>query len=335
MAQIPESGIRPDQARDAGVRGYVIAGAVLALATAVPLGWRWQLGVVRAGVVVLAGSMVVGAGLAGLGPVAGFTAVSGTLVVWGATVLLGAAVLGVLFFRDPDRVPPGRRDVVVSPADGRVIYVRRTWPGQVPVAEKKGRACPLRELAGTGLGGGAVAVGISMALSDVHVNRAPVAGRVRFVRRTPGAFGSLRDPQMAARNERVTTVIEAGDLQVAVVQIASRLVRRIVSFAGPGDVVGLGQRVGAIRFGSQVDLLVPARADVVVAVQPGDRVVAGQTIMAVVTSRAGAVPGPLRDAGGGCGEPPPGERCVPAIPHGPGTVRGGTVRGAGEAARRA
>ncbi|HLI38805.1 MAG TPA: phosphatidylserine decarboxylase [Streptosporangiaceae bacterium] len=317
------------------MHGYVIAGAALALVTAVLLGWKWQLGVLRAGVVVLAVSMLVAAGLAGLGPVLRLAGAGGAVVVWGATVLVGAAVLAVLFFRDPDRVPPGRRDVVVSPADGRVIYVRPARPGQVPVADKRGRACPLRELAGTALGGGAVAVGISMSLSDVHVNRAPVAGRVRFVRRTPGAFGSLRDPQMAARNERVTTVIEAGDLQVAVVQIASRLVRRIVSFAGPGDVVGLGQRVGAIRFGSQVDLLVPARADVVVAVQPGDRVVAGQTIMAVVTSRAGAVPGPLRDAGGGCGEPPPGERCVPAIPHGPGTVRGGTVRGAGEAARRA
>ena len=121
-----------------------------------------------------------------------------------------------------------------------------------------------------------------MNLMDVHVNRAPIAGRVRLVTRVPGTFGSLRKPEMAASNERVTTVIETGNLQVAMVQIASRLVRRIAVFVSEGEELGLGQRVGAIRFGSQVDLLLPSERHISLAVEVGDRVLAGRTIVGVV-----------------------------------------------------
>lgn len=273
---------------------YLILGAALALCTALPLSWKWQLGMVRAGLVTLAASMIIAVVLAAAGLFLSFTIAVGTLAMWWATVLLGLGALLVLFFRDPERAIPSRPDVIVSPADGQVVYVRPVLPGQPPVASKKGRACPLPELAGTALGdGGAVAVGISMNLSDVHVNRAPVPGRVRFIKRTPGTFGSLRNPEMLARNERVTTLIEAGDLQVALVQIASRLVRRIVTFVSAGEALQLGQRVGAIRLGSQVDLLLPARQDVVLAVQPGDRVLAGRTVMALmVTGPAARRDGP-------------------------------------------
>jgi phosphatidylserine decarboxylase len=118
----------------------------------------------------------------------------------------------------------------------------------------------------------------------VHVNRAPIAGRVRLVERVHGTFGSLRKPEMAASNERVTTVIGTGDLQIAMVQIASRLVRRIVMFVSEGEELRLGQRVGAIRFGSQVDLLLPLGKDIRLAVDVGDRVVAGRTIVGVVAN---------------------------------------------------
>jgi phosphatidylserine decarboxylase len=119
----------------------------------------------------------------------------------------------------------------------------------------------------------------------VHVNRAPIAGRVRLVEHVRGTFGSLRNAENLLTNERVTTIIEDENLQVALVQIASRLVRRIVTFVSEDRVLGLGQRIGAIRFGSQVDLIIPVRQDVRITVQVGDRVVAGRTIAAVITSR--------------------------------------------------
>ena len=92
---------------------------------------------------------------------------------------------------------------------------------------------------------------------------------------------------MAFQNERLTTVIERDGLQVAVVQITSRLVRQIVSFVEEGQQVTLGQRIGVIRFGSQVDVVVPARPDLEVRVRPGMRVRAGESAIAVIpASRA-------------------------------------------------
>ena len=140
--------------------GYLIAGAVLALATTLPLAWKWQLSMFRAAFVTLAASMVGGVALTASDSLIHFTDVTGTLAMWGVTVLLCLAVLLVVFFRDPDRPAPSRDDVIASPADGRVIYVRLVPQGQVPVAEKKGRACPVPELSGTALvKDGAIAVG--------------------------------------------------------------------------------------------------------------------------------------------------------------------------------
>jgi phosphatidylserine decarboxylase len=269
------------------MHGYLFLGAGLTLATALPLGWKWQLGIARVAVAVLAGSMLMASVLTAVNSFVDLTAVIGTLAMWGATLAACLMALLALFFRDPDRAVPGREDVIVSPADGRVVYVRPVRPGEVPVAEKKGRACLLAELRQTGLAdAGAVAVGISMNLLDVHVNRAPLAGGVRLVEHVRGTFGSLRNPEMLLSNERATMVIESDGVEVALVQIASRLVRRIVTFASKGDAVGLGQRIGAIRFGSQVDLLIPERPDIRLTVQPGDRLVAGRTVVAVITSRA-------------------------------------------------
>lgn len=277
-----------------------MAGTALALLTGIPLAGKWQLGMVRASGFMLAVAMLAAVVLTVAGRWLHLTTVTGTVVMWAATVLVSAAGLLAVFFRDPGRPDPQRTDVIVSPADGRVVYVRAVPAGQAPVADKKGRTCPLPELARTWLSeAGAVAVGISMNLSDVHVNRAPIGGRVQSVHRTPGTFGSLRNPEMLLANERVTTVIDGDDpdLQVAVVQIASRLVRRIVAFIGPGDAVRAGQRIGAIRFGSQVDLLVPARPGIRLAVQAGDRVVAGQTAMAVIVGDLAAAPGNSAPAG--------------------------------------
>jgi phosphatidylserine decarboxylase len=207
------------------------------------------------------------------------------LLVWGVTVACAGVTLAYRFYRDPERKPPSGEDVIVSPAEGEVIYVREARGGMLPVATKGGREIKLEELTRTPLRhGDAVVVGIAMSFMDVHVNRAPIVGRIASQRHFAGSFGSLRLPEMVFANERMTTVIECDELQVAVVQIASRLVRQIVSFVHEGDAVVLGQRIGVIRFGSQVDLVLPLGPDVRVTVQPGTHVRAGQSVIARLES---------------------------------------------------
>jgi phosphatidylserine decarboxylase len=275
------------------------AGGALALASTLPLAWKWELGLPRVavGVALLAAGAAVLVALldAGLGlPSALEAALVWALAVGGAT-----AVLAYRFYRDPERTPPGA-EVVVSPADGEVVYVREAREGVVPVATKHGRDYTLEELTRTELrSGDAVVVGIAMSFLDVHVNRAPIAGRVTLRRHFPGLFGSLKDPEMALRNERATTVIEGGGLQVAVVQIASRLVRQIASYVAEGEEVGLGQRIGVIRLGSQVDLVLPAGPGLDVRVRRGDHVRAGESVVATLSLRALQAAGERRGAGAG------------------------------------
>lgn len=273
----------------------LLVGWLLALATALPLAWKWQLGAARAALatsaLAVAGALVV----ASIGSAIAIGAVAAAVAVWLATVVLTLGLVAQRFYRDPDRTPPARHDVVVSPADGEVVYVREAGGGLLPVSTKHGRPYALEELTKTSLrSGDAVVVGIALNFLDVHVNRAPLAGRVTVLRHFPGLFGSLRRPEMVFENERATMVIERDDLQVAVVMIASRLVRRIVTFVREGQDVALGQRIGVIRFGSQVDLVLPARGDLKVTVAPGDRVVAGESLVAVLAGTAERVgdPGP-------------------------------------------
>lgn len=195
-----------------------------------------------------------------------------------ASLFVGGVLLR--FYRDPERALPPDPHAVVSPADGTVIYVRRLAPGAMLQVEKKGAAMGLDELRETALAGEVLwQIGISMVFTDVHINRAPMAGRVALLRRRPGAFLSLRRPQAASENERQTIVIEAEDARVALVQVASRLVRRIQAFVGEGDLVERGQRIGAIVFGSQVDLFVPQPLCERPLVAPGQHITAGETVV--------------------------------------------------------
>lgn len=258
-------------------------GAAMALATVLPLAWKWQLGVVRCAVVAAVLAAVAAITVAVIDVVVEVPSIAAIAMVWMLTVACSAAVVLHRFFRDPERVAPAGDAVVVSPADGQVVYVREARRGVIPTATKLGRDYRLDELTKTPLvTDDAIVVGVAMSFLDVHVNRAPVAGRVSVVRRFPGLFGSLRRPEMVFENERATIVIDHGDMQIAVVQIASRLVRRIVPFVTEGDHVVVGQRIGMIRFGSQVDVVLPSRDVLRVSVQPGDRVVAGESVIAVV-----------------------------------------------------
>jgi len=260
-----------------------LAGIAAAVLVAAPLAWKWELGVRRVVVSTVVLGALAGLAVALLERTVDFPGPVRALLVAVLALSADVAILAYRFYRDPERTSPGRADAVVSPADGEVIYVRRFERGVLPVATKHGRDFTLSELTRTPLRSQeAVVVGIAMNFLDVHVNRAPIAGTVAARQHFPGRFGSLKHAEMVFENERATTVIERDDLQVAVVQIASRLVRQIVSFVQPGQEVAAGERTGAIRLGSQVDLVLPARPDLEVTVEVGQRVRAAETVIATI-----------------------------------------------------
>lgn len=209
--------------------------------------------------------------------------------VW---LLQGAGFVGIVlwqFYRDPERDVPIHPDAIVSPADGRVIYVRELAAGEPLRADKNAASMILHELRGTRVAGQALwQVGISMVFTDVHVNRAPIDGRLVVLHHRPVRFLSLRASEALNLNERQTMVLENGHCQVAIVQIASRLVRQIVSYSRLGETIVRGQRIGMIRFGSQVDLFVPVVAVSDLHVRVGQRLVAGETIVCRMRQRSNA-----------------------------------------------
>src|SRR5687767_7222189 len=204
---------------------YTLLGTLLALMTTLPLAWKWQLGIRRTAFVVVVLSLLSGILIAFLGNMIRINAVLQPGLVWLFTLAIAFVILAYRFYRDPKRRAPDRDDVVVSPADGVVLYVHESRGGMLPVSTKHGRNYTLQELTRTPLHSEeAVVIGIGMSFLDVHVNRAPISGRISCQGHFPGRFGSLKLPEMVFENERVTMVIERKELQVAVVQIASRLV---------------------------------------------------------------------------------------------------------------
>jgi len=186
-----------------------------------------------------------------------------------------------LFYRDPERSVPADTGLVVSPADGTVIYLRRLEAGEPLRSEKNGAVMTLEEVRGTAFAAEPLwQVGISMVFTDVHVNRAPVAGRVTLVKHVPGQFLSLRRKEALNRNERQTLLIEGDAIRIMLVQIASRLVRQIVAYVKEGQTVERGQRVGMIRFGSQVDLFMPVDRIEHPCIAVGQKLTAGVTVVA-------------------------------------------------------
>ena len=194
-------------------------------------------------------------------------------------VFVGAVLW--LFYRDPERIVPPDPGLVVSPADGTVIYLRRLAAGEPLRSEKNGALITLEEIRDTELATEPLwQVGISMVFTDVHVNRAPIEGIVTLVKHTPGKFLSLRSREALNRNERQTLMIERGAMRVMLVQIASRLVRQIVAYVKEGEIVERGQRVGIIKLGSQVDLFMPLDKVQHPSVTVGQKLKAGVTVVA-------------------------------------------------------
>jgi len=177
------------------------------------------------------------------------------------------AVFFLWFFRDPERAIPQDADAVVSPGDGKVTDVSTVTVGN----ERHTR------------------VSIFLSVFDVHVNRSPIAGVVRDVRYQRGRFLDARNPACAEQNEQNIVTVE-GDEKVVFKQIAGLLARRIVFTPKVGDRLERGQRVGLIKFGSRVDVLLDGSARMNVKV--GDRVKGGASILAYLQP-----PGALMAAG--------------------------------------
>jgi phosphatidylserine decarboxylase len=193
---------------------------------------------------------------------------------------ISLAALAYRFFRDPERVPPKGSNLIVSPADGRIVYVKQIREGEFPVAVKKGIRVPLTAFTGEeGACERGMQIGIAMSFIDVHVNRAPITGEIVRIHRIDGKFRSLKHLEALLENERVYTEIRSPELKVGIVQIASRLVRRIESYVSEKQAVVLGQRIGMIKFGSQVDVIVAQSANLSIKVEVGDEVQAGQTVI--------------------------------------------------------
>lgn len=196
---------------------------------------------------------------------------------------LGLAAAGLMFafWRDPERVPPERSGVVLSAADGLVAYITAIDDSSVPLVTKHGQDYRLEELTGTSLvTGPAWVIGVEMNFLNVHVNRCPIDGQVRLLKHITGGFLSLRRDEAPFVNERLTTVIEGPMLSVGVVQVASRLVRRVQGYLSSGQTVSAGQRLGMIRFGSLVAVVMPQRHDIDIQVKVGDHVTAGVSVLA-------------------------------------------------------
>jgi phosphatidylserine decarboxylase len=197
-----------------------------------------------------------------------------------AAAITSVAAIMFFFFRDPERTSPTDPSLIVSPADGTVIYIKEIEDGRFPFAVKNSKTIPLTEFAHEDLiPSNGVQIGIAMNYLNVHVNRSPIQGVVKMLKPIGGAFISLKHIHALLENERTLMVFENENIKIGIVQIASRLVRRIVPYVQEGQVLEKGQRVGMIKFGSQVDLLVAYREDLKVQVKVGDEVIAGESIV--------------------------------------------------------
>lgn len=186
--------------------------------------------------------------------------------------------LGVFaFFRDPERVVPQTDSAIIAPADGLVTLISEVQP-PVELQVDDGSGHP-------GMSVGPVTrISIFMSVFDVHINRAPVGGIVRRLVYIPGKFVNADLDKASEENERQHILIERNDgVLLGFTQIAGLVARRIVPFVKPGDLVAKGQRVGLIRFGSRVDVYLPAGTDPRVVM--GQTVVAGETVLAEIGQR--------------------------------------------------
>ena len=168
------------------------------------------------------------------------------------------AVFFLWFFRDPERVIPSGEGLIVSPGDGLVTETIRLETPDGPRQR----------------------ISIFLSVFDVHVNRSPIAGTITAVRYQKGKYLNAMNPASADQNEQNIVTVRGNGVEVTFKQIAGLLARRIVFTRDVGGAIGRGERVGLIKFGSRVDVLVPAEAEL--RVKPGVRVQGGASVLAVM-----------------------------------------------------
>jgi len=172
--------------------------------------------------------------------------------VWsGVALFVGLALFMAYFFRDPKRTIPTEADIIVSAADGKVTRVEDRENGKF--------------------------VSVFLSPVDVHINRAPIAGRVVKVELLQGRKAPATSNEASQTNERNAITIEGEKMTVICTQIVGILARRIVCWSKAGDNLELGEKYGLIKFGSRTDLLMPKNVEILVKV--GDRVVGGETVI--------------------------------------------------------
>jgi phosphatidylserine decarboxylase len=179
-----------------------------------------------------------------------------SISAWVVALPIVLALFFLWFFRDPQRTVPQLPGQIVSPGDG--IVTEAEWIETVS--------------------GSRLRISIFLNVFDVHVNRSPVGGVVKVCEYRKGGFMNAMNPESVLNNEQTLITIDAGEYEVSFKQIAGLLARRIVCNVKVGDRVERGQRVGLIKFGSRVDVLMPAEANLVV--KKGGRVKGGSTVLA-------------------------------------------------------
>ncbi|MDR2463128.1 MAG: phosphatidylserine decarboxylase family protein [Verrucomicrobiales bacterium] len=174
---------------------------------------------------------------------------------------LAALLFGYVlwFFRDPERTPPADGDVIVSAADGKVIFVDEVEEPSYTRQKMK-------------------RVAVFLSVFDVHVNRLPYAGTIKKITHQPGRFLDARVPDIDVRNEAMSWLVATRRGDIIIRQIAGLIARRIVAWAKEGDTLAMAERFGMIRFGSRTDVYLPM--DCEVSVRPGERVKGGLTVIA-------------------------------------------------------
>jgi phosphatidylserine decarboxylase len=178
-------------------------------------------------------------------------------VIVGLVAVVTGFVLN--FFRDPERTPPRGGNIVVAPADGKVVLIKEVFETEY-------------------LNSRAVQVSIFMSPLNVHVNRFPISGTVGFFKYIKGDYIVAFEDKSSEQNERTLIGVEDEGYKVLFKQIAGAVARRIVANVSIGQSVTIGERFGMIKFGSRVDVIMPEST--VVKVKLGDRVVAGETVLA-------------------------------------------------------
>lgn len=193
----------------------------------------------------------------------GLTVLAGLFTPWGALLPFVLTLFMVYFFRDPERTTPGGDNILVVPADGKVILIQKVYEEKF-------------------LKGDALEVSIFMSPLNVHVNRAPCDGIVASVVHTPGRFLSAFKHEASLQNENIAMLMNTKYGNVLVRQVAGFLARRAVCRVKPGASLVKGERYGIIKFSSRLDIYLPLNTQI--RVKLGDRVKAGETVIGEIPS---------------------------------------------------